>query len=50
MSKSEYNQAIERIEQLMSAEPGSSDAVELTALAEAVVAFEELHYPMGLHP
>ena len=47
MSESEYNQAIERIEQLMSAEPGTPDALELVALVKDVEAFEELRYPMG---
>lgn len=49
-TEAEYETALERIEVLMGAEPGSPEADELMQLAEMVENYEDIHYPMGLPP
>ena len=42
----EHAMVLQRIEQLMDAEPGSHEALELDVLVTAVEAYEDLHFPI----
>jgi HTH-type transcriptional regulator/antitoxin HigA len=42
----EHAKALLRIEQLMDAEPGSQEALELDVLVTAVEAYEDLRFPV----
>jgi len=49
-TEAEYETALERIEVLMGAAPGSPEADELMRLAEMVEKYEDIHYPIGPPP
>ena len=46
MNEEEYLTAMKRIEELMDAEPGSPEEAELDRLANDVIAYEKLHFPL----
>lgn len=45
-SQADYNAALERIEGLMDADPGTVESDELEVLSMMVDAFEEAHFPI----
>jgi HTH-type transcriptional regulator / antitoxin HigA len=45
-SEEEYERALDRIETLMDAKPGTPEVAELERLALLVKAYEDVHYPM----
>ena len=45
--ESDYDTALKRNEQLMDAEQGTPEDEELNALVAPVVAYEDIHYPIG---
>jgi HTH-type transcriptional regulator/antitoxin HigA len=46
-TKRDYERALQRIERLMDADPGSDEGDELEVLATLVEVYEEKHFPMG---
>ncbi|MFP4533511.1 MAG: hypothetical protein ACLFNS_12590 [Desulfobacterales bacterium] len=49
-TEAEYETALERIEVLMGAAPGSPEADELMRLAAMVEKYEDIHYPIDPPP
>lgn len=47
-NETEYRAALARVEQLMNTtQAGTPEREELMALADAVEAYEDIHYPLG---
>jgi hypothetical protein len=46
MTPEEHEAALKRINELMDAEAGTPEAEELSRLADAVVAYEDVHFPI----
>lgn len=46
MNEAEYERALTRIEEIFSAEAGTAEAEELEQLSEAVMAYEDKHFPL----
>jgi antitoxin component HigA of HigAB toxin-antitoxin module len=42
----EYEMALEDLKKLMDAKPGTKEARRLVALADAIEAYEDIHYPI----
>ena len=47
-TEQDYDNALERVETLMSAEPGSPEMDELDILATLINAYEENHFPIDV--
>ena len=45
-TKAEYSKALDRIEELMDAEPDSQEELELDRLVDEVMKYEEKHFPI----
>jgi HTH-type transcriptional regulator / antitoxin HigA len=42
----EYEMALDDLKKLMDAKPGTKEARRLVALADAIEAYEDIHYPI----
>jgi len=47
-NEQEYQAALERLELIFDAVPGSEESIELEQLSKAVEAYENIHYPIDL--
>ena len=45
-SEQEYQAALEAIEQLLEAEPGTPEGEEFAALAKLIEEYDDIHYPI----
>lgn len=45
-SEQEYQAALEAIEQLLEAEPGTPEGEEFEALAKVIEDYDDVHYPI----
>jgi HTH-type transcriptional regulator/antitoxin HigA len=46
-TKEQHQKMLDRIDKLMDAEAGTPESFELSWLADRVVAYEDVHYPIG---
>lgn len=47
MNAEQHEAALKRANELMDAEAGTPEAEELSQLADAIMAYEEAHFPIG---
>jgi HTH-type transcriptional regulator/antitoxin HigA len=45
-NEQEYQAALEAIEQLLEAEPGTPEGEEFSALAKLIEEYDDIHYPI----